>query len=99
MNLNIQSWKQVGNHSCITREEWDGTSWYSGEVGTPHGFVSVYSQGLDGDNPSTSYRAIYRGRYYYATEKTAHTPRGLAITAGRFMRKVVALVPPAQEDG
>lgn len=64
---------------------------HEGHVATPHGYVLVFSdpEALN-DHGWTSLRFIWRGRTWYYTEKRAHSPRGCAILAGRFVRDVVA---------
>ena len=100
MRPEIQSWRQSESHSAITRNGDPGAHWFDGEVYTPRGIVVVYSQGLeDRDSTSSAYRTVYRGRYYYASERKARTLHGLAIMAGKFMREVVAGGPAVPDGG
>lgn len=62
--------------------------WISGEVHTPFGIVSVYSQGDDDTYPHSSYRIILGGRLYCYSEDKQRAPRGLVAMAGRIAREL-----------
>ena len=72
-----------GNFS--THELRDGTSYLTGEVTTPLGFVSVYSQ-----DDHSSYRVVIGGRLYARSENAGRSSRGLTIVAARFAREIAA---------
>ena len=75
------------NWSSIKTCESKHGSWLEGEVGTPSGFVLVYSQG--DDFPNSSYRLIWKEKYYLMSEPVERTSRGLAIIAGKFVKQVI----------
>lgn len=67
------------------RDTRDGVgSWWDGEVVTPQGIVSVYS-----DERYTRLDFVYGGRLYMRNDRGGkRTERGLAILAGRFAREI-----------
>lgn len=67
-----------------TRHGADGAQWYDMLVATPWGFVDAYS-----DSKNSSYRFIYKGYFYYASEERPRTKRGLSVMAGKLVRKWV----------
>jgi len=73
------------NFNCITTHEYNGAEYTDGEVGTPNGFVSVYSE-----ESLSSYRFIWGGRLYYMSEHVPRNARGLAIVAGKLVKRIVA---------
>ena len=86
MSARVNEWSfAVGqSHSNIYHRQRDGYEWYEGNLVTPLGFVSVYT-----DDRCASYAFIWRGRKWYFSEYRGRTPRGLAIAAGKFARRIV----------
>lgn len=65
-----------------------GETYLQGEVITPQGIVTVYSQGGPRWFTASSYRIVVNGRLHTRGEKRRRTKRGLAIMAGRFAREI-----------
>jgi hypothetical protein len=62
--------------------------WLDGEVVTPRGIVTVYSQSDERRGGYSRYDFVYGGRLYVRTENVERTVRGLAIMAARFAEEV-----------
>lgn len=61
--------------------------WIGGEVGTPHGFVSVYHEA---ERPFTRFDFIWDGRLYMRNlSGKRYTKAGLVRMAAAFAREVV----------
>ncbi len=59
--------------------------WRMGDVLTPWGIVSVYTE-----ERATIYGVVHDGRHHMRTENRTRTNRGIAIEAAKFAKRVVS---------
>jgi hypothetical protein len=88
-SLKVQSFSVDSSRSLLFRDgdpKREGR-FTSGFVVTPFGVVGVWMWS-DDSRGETSYTFGFDGRDYQAFEDRARTPRGIAIMAGRFARKI-----------
>ena len=72
-----------GSRSRITRNETQSGYWYGGDVVTEFGIVSIY-----GEAGHSRFDFAWKGRHYLRHENRGRTPRGLAIEATKFARRI-----------
>lgn len=66
----------------------------TGAVGTPLGFVTIYSQVGAGEKTMTRFDFIHKGRLQMRTVPRIFTERGLSIMAHRYAREIARLPKP-----
>lgn len=68
-----------------------GDDWRSGDAITPHGIVSIYDQGHDGNRPHTRFDFVANGRLHIASWDRTFSDRFLVTLACRFAAGRAAL--------
>ena len=82
-----------GGRGMISEHGAGPDRYLEGVVATCYGYVWVYSQGFTGERrQSSAYRAILGGVEYCKGEGVARSKFGLAIMAGKFIRRLYAEV-------
>lgn len=86
LHVSDESYAVGKGHANIVEEklESNGSTWLQGEVHTPRGIVSVYSQGDDTFRPSTQLKMIVLGRCHTRRMNRRFTARGLITKAKAF---------------
>ena len=88
-----EDYKQQGVDCAIQHVKGDTGEWNDGEVFTPFGVVSVYSERQTTPagkrNDYESYGFVWGGRYYSRRGNRYRTKIGLARIAARLIKEVV----------